>query len=123
MSRLVAVAVTATLLAGCQHVQTRVALPGESPPDHSVAASKVQAGDEVRIVMRDGTIAGATVAEVRPDELVAAGGRRYAFTEMTRLEIQKVSAGRTVGVTAAIIAGTMALFTILMLAAGWELDP
>jgi len=117
-----AIAVTLTGLLTACHVQTRVAIPGEAPPAGSVAPAEVQAGDQVRIVMRDGTIAGATVAEVRPDELVADSGRRYPFAEMTRLEIRKVAVARSAGITAAIIGGTLALFIVLMLAAGWELD-
>lgn len=111
MSRVAAVTLVAVLLAGCQHALTRVALPGESPPAGMVAAADLHVGDEVRVVLRDGTIAGATIADLQPDALVAANGTRYAFADMTRLELRKVAAG------------TVLAFVLLMLAAGWELDP
>jgi mRNA-degrading endonuclease toxin of MazEF toxin-antitoxin module len=121
-ARLVALVLTAVLASGC-HVQTRVALPGDAPAPGVVAASTVKAGDEVRLVLRDGTIARVTVAEVTPDAIVGTGGQRYPIAEIVRLDIRSVALGRTAGVTAGIIAGTLVLFTLLMLAAGWEFAP
>jgi hypothetical protein len=120
-AQLVALVTVSALLAGC-HIQTRVALPGDSPPTGTVPAATVKAGDEVRIVMRDGTLVGATVVTAQPDALVASGGRRYPYAEMATLEIRALSVGRSAGVVAGVIAGTWALFTLLLLAAGWEAD-
>ena len=121
-ARLVALVMTAVLASGC-HVQTRVALPGDAPAPGVVAASTVKAGDEVRLVLRDGTIARVTVAEMTPDAIVGTSGQRYPIAEIVRLDIRSVALGRTAGVTAGIIAGTLVLFTLLMLAAGWEFAP
>ena len=121
-TRLAAIALAAVFAGGC-HVQTRVALPGEAPASGVVAASTVKAGDQVRLVMRDGTIARVTVAEMTPDALVATGGRRYPIADIVRLETRSVAFGRSAGLAAGVIAGTLLMFTLLMLAAGWELDP
>lgn len=122
-ARTVAVLLIATLLSAC-HVQRRVALPSDPPVPVATATSSVavKAGDEVRIVLRDGTLAAAKVVEVRSGELVAERGRRYPFAEMASLEIRKVGIGKSVGMTAAVIGGVMAVFTVLMAAAGWELQ-
>jgi hypothetical protein len=69
-----------------------------------------------------GTLVGATVVTAQPDALVASGGRRYPYAEMATLEIRALSVGRSAGVVAGVIAGTWALFTLLLLAAGWEAD-
>lgn len=121
-TRLAAIVLAVVFASGC-HVQTRVALPGEAPAPGVVAASTVKAGDQVRLVMRDGTIARVTVAEMAPDALVATGGRRYPIADIVRLDIRSVAFGRSAGLTAAIVAGTWLTFILLMLAAGWELDP
>lgn len=120
-AQLVALVTVSALLAGC-HVQTRVALPGDSPPTRTAPAATVKAGDEVRIVMRDGTLVGATVMTVQPDAVVASDGRRYLYAEMATLEIRALSVGRSAGAVAGVIAGTWALFTLLLLAAGWQVN-
>lgn len=120
-AQLVALVTVSALLAGC-HIQTRVALPGDSPPTGAVPAATVKAGDEVRIVMRDGTLVGATVVTAQPDALIASSGRRYPYAEMATLEIRALSVGRSAGVVAGVIAGTWTLLTLLLLAAGWEAD-
>ncbi len=120
-TQLVALVTVTALLAGC-HVQTRVALPGDSPPARTVPAATVKAGDEVRIVMRDGTLVGATVMTAQPDAVITTDGRRYLYAEMASLQIRAVSVGRSAGVVAGVIAGTWALFTLLLLAAGWEVN-
>lgn len=121
MMRTTALVSLAALLCGC-HVQTRLATPGESPPT-GVSAPAVKAGDEVRIVMRDGTIAGLIVAEVAADAIVGPRGQRYAFADITQLDRRTVASGKTAALLVGITAGTFAAFILMMLAAGWELDP
>jgi hypothetical protein len=87
----------------------------------AVPARPVKVGDEVRLVLRDGTIAGLIVAEVAADAIVGARGQRYPFTDITQLERRRVSPARTAGLMAGVVAGTLAAFTLLMLAFGWEL--
>jgi hypothetical protein len=117
--QLVALVAVSALLTGC-HTQTRVALPGDSPPTGTVPAATVKAGDEVRIVMRDGALVGATIVTAQPDALIVSNGRRYPYAEIATVEIRALSVGRSAGVVAGVIAGTWTLLTLLLLAAGWE---
>ncbi|MEZ5417167.1 MAG: hypothetical protein R2708_07480 [Vicinamibacterales bacterium] len=109
-----------TALAGGCHVQTRVALPGESPPA-GAAAPVVKAGDDVVLVLRDGTRAGLVVAEVQTDAIVGTRGQRYPVADIVEIERRRLSIGRSAGLAAGLYAAVMAAFTLLMLAAGWEL--
>ncbi|MGE0815844.1 MAG: hypothetical protein AB7O28_11520 [Vicinamibacterales bacterium] len=108
-------------LAGACHVQTRVALPGEPPPAAGAAARVVKAGDDVVIELRDGTLAGLVVAEVRTDALVGTRGQRYPLADIVRIERRRVSLGRSAGLVAGVYLGLIAALTLLLLAAGWEL--
>jgi len=120
VSRGTALVMVGALLCGC-HVQTRLAVPGLSPAP-GVSAPAVKVGDEVRIVLRDGTIAGLIVAEVAADALVGTRGQRYPVGEIVQMERRQVAPGRTAGLLAGVVAGTLAAFTLLMLAFGWELE-
>ncbi|MEZ5293475.1 MAG: hypothetical protein R2745_20500 [Vicinamibacterales bacterium] len=108
-------------LAGACHVQTRVALPGEPPPAPGAAARVVKAGDDVVIELRDGTLAGLIVAEVRTDALVGTSGQRYPIAEIVRIERRRLSLGRSAGLAAGLYLGVLAALTLLLLAAGWQL--
>jgi hypothetical protein len=119
--RTTAVVMVGALLSGC-HVQTRLAIPGASP-SAGVSAPPVKVGDEVRLTLRDGTLAGLIVVEVAADAIVGGRGQRYLFTDIATLERRRVTPVRTAGLMAGIAAGTLAAFTVLMLAFGWELDP
>ncbi len=118
--RTTAAVTVAALLAGC-HVQTRLTLPGAVPSSAAVSVPPVKVGDEVRLVLRDGTIAGLIVAEVAANAIVGSRGQRYPFSDITQLERRRVSPVRTAGLVAGVVAGTLAAFTLLMLAFGWEL--
>ena len=120
VSRGTALVMVGALLCAC-HVQTRLAVPGLSPAP-GVSAPAVKVGDEVRIVLRDGTIAGLIVAEVAADALVGTRGQRYPVGEIVQMERRQVAPGRTAGLLAGVVAGTLAAFTLLMLAFGWELE-
>ena len=117
LRRITALVLVAALASGC-HVQKRIALPGEIPAVSTVA---VKPGDEVRIVMRGGVTALGRVTEVNQDGLIAAGGQRYPYADMLQLERRQFSVGRTVALVAGSVAGTLAMFIALLLAAGWEL--
>ena len=119
-SRGIAVVMVGALLCGC-HVQTRLAVPGMSPAP-GVSAPAVKVGDEVRIVLRDGTTAGLIVAEVAADALVGTRGQRYPVGEIVQMEKRHVAPGRTAGLLAGVVAGTFAAFILLMLAFGWEVE-
>jgi hypothetical protein len=111
--------VIATLLSGC-HARTRLNIPGESPAPIGVRMENVKTGDEVRIVLRDGTLVGVKVAEVRADEIVGLAAQRYQFADMVRLERQHVSVGRTAGLVVGLYAAIAALFTVVALLLGAE---
>lgn len=114
-----AVCLLAALAGGC-HVQTRVALPGESPPT-GTGAPVVKAGDDVVLVLRDGTRAGLVVADVQTDAIVGTRGQRYPVADIVEIEQRRLSVGRSTGLAAGLFAAVIAAFTLLMLAAGWEL--
>jgi hypothetical protein len=109
----------AVLAGGC-HVQTRVVLPGNSPPA-AAAAPVVKAGDDVVLVLRDGTRAGLVVAAVQTDVIVGTRGQRYPVADIVEIERRRLSIGRSTGLAAGLFAAVYAAFILLMLAAGWQL--
>jgi hypothetical protein len=105
-----AVLVIAMTLAGCTSLKTvRPIAPGEPPP------TPVQSGDEVVVLTRDGTSARFVVQQVEGETLIAADGRRFAGSDLVRVERKETSRPKTIGLVAGIAGGA---FLIVMISVG-----
>ena len=95
------------LVSGCRTMQV------VEHSDWSSLQGKVQSGDTVEVVTRDGRVEKFVVTEVTPDALVGAN-TRIAREDISRLQINAVHKGRTFG---AAFGGAGALLIILIGAA------
>jgi hypothetical protein len=114
--RATALVVTAALLGGC-HIQQRVTLPGAPP---ATAAPLVEPGDQVRIVLKDGTTVTARLVEVGPVELVTDGGRHISLADIGEIEKRQLSSGRTTALVIGIVAGVQWLVVGVATAAAYS---
>ena len=109
--RLIAAAlISAITLAGCTSLKTvRPVVPGEPPP------RAVQPGDDVVVLTRDGASARFVVQQVEGETLIAADGRRFAGSDVVRVEREESNRPKTIGLIAA-IAG--AVFGVVAISVG-----
>ncbi len=102
-----AVLVSAMTFAGCTSLKTvRPTVPGEPPP------RAVQSGDAVVVLTRDGTSARFVVQQVEGETLVATDGRRFADSDLVRVEREEPSRPKTIGLIAAIAGGAFVIIAI-----------
>jgi hypothetical protein len=109
--RLIAAVLTGAMsFASCTSLKTvRPVGPGEPPP------RALQSGDDVVVLTRDGVSARFVVQEVDGETLVATDGRRFAGSDLVRVEREESSRPRTIGLVAAIAGGA---FLIIMISVG-----
>ncbi len=116
IARTTAVLLSAQMLSGC-HSRVPIAVPDStSGPPTAAVLSQLKADDEVRVTLRDGSIAEFVVAEVQADALVAEDGRRFSYADMTRLEKTHVSKGKTIALVGGLIA--MGLLVVIVIQTG-----
>jgi len=109
--RLIAAALIGSMsFTGCTSLKTvRPVAPGEPPP------RAVQSGDDVVVLTRDGASARFVVQQVDGETLIATDGRRFAGSDVVRVEREESSRPKTVGLIAAIAGGA---FVIIMISVG-----
>ena len=110
--RLVAlVTISALLGSSCTSMRPVAVVAPGSPP----ATTTVQAGDNVRVTMRDGRTARFTVEHVDASAITARGGEKYATNEIVTLERRSVSAAKT----ALLIGGVVGAAFVILYALAW----
>ena len=88
------------VLAGCTSTQRiRPAVPGQPP------FATVQPGDSITVVTRSGQETSLIVQQVEGGTLVASDGRRFASSDLVRIEKKEFSGAKTAGLVAAIAGG------------------
>ena len=99
-----AVLAGAVTFGGCTGMKTiRPAVRPANPGDPTFGP--VQSGDTVFVHTRDGEQVCFVVQHIDGETLIATGGRRYASTDLVRIDRKEVSRGRTAGLIAAIAGG------------------
>lgn len=97
----------------------------QTPPQQNLPA-QVSAGDDVSLVTRDGKHYELAVTHVDADSLTGkdAQGKKWNLRRVAieTLAVRRFSAGKTAGLTAAIVVGAYAVGVLLIVAAGHSID-
>ena len=106
--RFIAAVLVGTLTsASCSSLKTvRPVSPGETP------RRPVQSGDTVVVLTRDGASARFVVQQIEGQTLIATDGRRFAGSDLVRVERKEFSGPKTVGLIAAIAGGAFLVVAI-----------
>jgi hypothetical protein len=114
-SRLVVVLLIGALVSpACTSTQQiRPAVPGQAP------SREVQAGDRIVVLTQSGERASFVVQRVEGDAIIAPDGRRFAASDLVRVERKAFSGGKTTALIAAIGGGA---FLVVAIAVGSWLE-
>jgi hypothetical protein len=100
-ARTIGVVLGAAILAGC-HSRVPIAVPSSTPPPtKSAVVTELEAGDHMRVTMRNGNREAFVIVEAQVDALVAEDGRRFPYADIALLEKTQVSKTKTIALIAA----------------------
>lgn len=115
MFRLLVVLVTAVCLVACTSMQT---IPSTDPGQVHAA---VKVGDEVRVEAINGKTYLLVLTVVDDEKIVGVGDNQKVtirYAQIKSIQVQKISVGKTVGLTAGIVGGILLtaviVFTIIV---------
>ena len=95
---------------GCTAMHRIQAIDSPAPPP---AFGHIESGDLVSVVMKDGRKVSFEVAHAYPDRLLSVDGEQFSRVDMARLDHDRISLGRSLGLAGGIALGVLVLSMFL----------